>query len=86
MTNHQQFIRVEDIRMTQLVEDLIDMGITRGLLAMQFTNGVSITPGPVDVAALAALRLLDTLPGSVSVAEVIDGLKRRATALSPEAA
>jgi len=72
--------------MTALLDDLIDAGLTRGLLAMQFTNGLSITPGPVDVAALAALRLLDTLPGSVSVAEVIDGLKRRATALSPEAA
>ena len=86
MNTLQRTPRHDDVCMTALLDDLIDAGLTRGLLAMQFTNGVSITPGPVDVAALAALRLLDTLPGSVSVAEVIDGLKRRATALSPEAA
>lgn len=76
--------REEDIRMTTLIEGLVDQGLVRGLLALQFTPGVSITPGPVDVVALAALRLLDTLPGHVSVHEVIDGLKRRAAVLAPE--
>ena len=67
-----------------LTTALIDQGLTRGLLAMQYTHGLSITPSKYDVAAVAALRLLDTLPGHISVADVIAGLQRRAIALSPE--
>jgi len=84
MTTTHQFYTEDDYRMTALLHDLIDAGLVRGLLALQFTPGVSITPGPVDVVALAALRLLDTLPGHVSVHEVIDGLKRRAAVLGQE--
>jgi hypothetical protein len=74
-----------DLDMTDLIETLIDHGLTRGLLALQYTHGVSInTQAKYDVAAVAAIRLLDTLPGHVSVAEVLDGLRRRSIALSPE--
>lgn len=84
MNTTQLTPRQEDLDMTDLIHDIVDDGLTRGLLAMQYTPGLSITPSEVDVAALAALRLLDTLPGHVAVHEVIDGLKRRALALATE--
>jgi hypothetical protein len=76
-----------DIDMTDLLSTLIDQGLTRGLLALQYTHGVSISVDVArkyDVAAVAACRLLDTLPGHVTVAEVLDGLRRRAITLAPE--
>jgi len=85
MHNTREFTRrQEDIDMSELVDGLIDQGLTRGLLAMQFTSGLSITPSQVDVIALAALRLLTSLPQHVSVYEVVDGLTRRAAALTTE--
>lgn len=67
--------------MTDLMTALIDQGLTRGLLAMQYTHGLTIAPVKYDVAAVAACRLLDTLPGHVTVAEVLTGLNRRAVTL-----
>jgi aconitase B len=83
---HQQYTpRQEDVDMTDLLEALVDQGLTRGLLAMQYTDGISVsTTRKYDVAAVAALRLLDTLPGHVSVHDVIEGLHRRAITLAPE--
>jgi len=79
-----QFIRQEDRDMSDLIEALIDQGLTRGLLAMTYTDGLSVSTKKYDVAAVAALRLLDTLPGHVSVHEVIEGLRRRAITLATE--
>jgi hypothetical protein len=84
MNTTQLTPRQEDLDMTDLIHDLVDAGLTRGLLAMTFTHGLTITPSETDVAALAALRLLTSLPQHVSVYEVIDGLMRRAAALATE--
>ncbi len=84
MNTSQQFTRDEDNQMTDLLEALVDQGLTRGLLAMQFTDGLSVSTRKYDVAAVAALRLLDTLPPSASIHDVIEGLHRRAISLAPE--
>lgn len=73
-----------DASMTDVLTALIAQGLTRGLLAMQFTHGLSIHPEVArqyDVAAVAAVRLLDTLPAHVTVGEVLAGLNRRAVTL-----
>jgi hypothetical protein len=84
ITSQQYTPRQEEIDLTDLIEALVDQGLTRGLLAMQFTDGISVSTRKYDVAAVAALRLLDTLPGHVSVHDVIEGLHRRAITLAPE--
>jgi len=78
--------RQEDARMTDLLEGLVDQGLVRGLQALQFTHGLTIDPTvKYDVAAVAALRLLDGLRGC-DVNDVITGLERRAITLAPEVA
>lgn len=84
---HQQSTRPDDLdtAMTDLLDTLIDHGLTRGLLALSYTHGVSIhaeTARKYDVAAVALLRALDTLPTHVTVGEVLAGLHRRAITLA----
>jgi hypothetical protein len=75
---------IETQMMTDLTTALIDQGLAAGLMGLAFTYGVSIDARlKYDVPAVAALRLLTSLPPQVTVGEVVARLQARAITLAP---
>lgn len=80
-THEQDSRPYTDASMTDSLNALIDQCLDRGILDMTYTYGLEIKPVKYDVAAVAAVRLLDNLPGHLTIAEVLAGLNRRAVRL-----